>query len=83
VTEGENYQPANFNPYSPRHNIYYISEIIKFYKDDRSLAREHITMSAQYLKIFDTRRIPSEEEAMARAVKLPRKSYSSGISIIM
>lgn len=78
VTEGENYQPCNTNPYSPRHNLYYISEIIKYYKNDRSLAREHITMSAQYLKIFDTRKAPTEEEVLNRVVKLPRKGHPSG-----
>lgn len=27
------------DPYSPRHNIYYVSEIVRAYKDHRSLAR--------------------------------------------
>lgn len=27
------------NPYSPKHNIYYISEIIKSYRDEKSIAR--------------------------------------------
>jgi hypothetical protein len=39
------------NPYSPKHNIYYISEIIKSYRDDKSLAREHLLTS---LHIFRT-----------------------------
>lgn len=61
VNEGKDYVTSNFNPYSPKHNTYYVSEILKFYKEERSLAREHITMSAQYLRIFEGIRVPSDE----------------------
>ncbi len=60
VNEGKDYVGCNFNPYSPKHHTYYVSEILKFYQEDRSLAREHIAMSAQYLKIFNNIKAPSE-----------------------
>jgi hypothetical protein len=60
VNEGKDYLAPSFNPYSPRNNIYYVSEILKFHKDDRSLAREHIAMSAQYIRAFESRRVPSQ-----------------------
>lgn len=79
VNEGKDYVPCSFNPYSPRNNIYYVSQILKFHKDDRSLAREHIMTSAQYLKVFETKRQPTAEEAEKRALKLPRKAGMNGI----
>lgn len=74
VNEGKDYTPCSFNPYSPRNNIYYVSQILKFHKDERSLVREHIMTSAQYLKVFETKRQPTAEEAQKRAMKLPRKA---------
>jgi hypothetical protein len=34
-----------YNPYSPRSNVYYVSEVIKAYQDETSLVREHINNS--------------------------------------
>lgn len=41
------------NPYSPRHNMYYVSEIVKAYKEEKSLAREHLLTSMQLLRIME------------------------------
>ena len=40
------------NPYSPRHNIYYVSEVVRAYKDSKSLAREHVHTSLQIMAYF-------------------------------
>ena len=61
VSEGEDYVAPTFDPYSPRHHVYYVSEVVKCYKDPRSLARDHIQMSSQYLKVFRNRTVPTEE----------------------
>ena len=79
VNEGKDYAPCSFNPYSPRNNIYYVSQILKFHKDERTLARQHIMTSAQYLKVFETKRQHTAEEAEKRALKLPRKAGTGGI----
>ncbi len=39
ANEGKDYLTCNFNPYSPRHNVYYVTEILKFFKEELSLAR--------------------------------------------
>lgn len=41
------------NPYSPRkHNIYYVSEIIRAISDKNSLAREHLVGSMKIIKFL-------------------------------
>lgn len=52
VPEHKELHTFDKDPYSPRHNIYYISEIIKSYKDEKSLAREHLLTSLHILKIL-------------------------------
>ena len=52
ANDGKDYVSAHFNPYSPRQNTYYVAEVLKMFKEERSLVREHIAMSAQYLRIF-------------------------------
>ena len=32
-------KPMAFDPYSPRHNVYYVSEIVRAYKEENSLPR--------------------------------------------
>jgi hypothetical protein len=66
------------NPYSPKHNIYYISEIIKSYKDDKSLGREHLLTSLHIFKVLETSRFATEEEMRQRQVKLPRRPGYEG-----
>ncbi len=66
------------NPYSPRHNIYYISEIIKSYKDDKSLGREHLLTSLHILKILENSQFASDEEMRQRQVHLPRREGFEG-----
>ena len=39
VPEQAKFHTFNSNPYSPRHNIYYVSEVVRAYKDQQSLAR--------------------------------------------
>jgi galactose-1-phosphate uridylyltransferase len=43
----------NSNPYSPRHNTYYVSELTRAYLDERSLAREHLVTSLNILKMLE------------------------------
>lgn len=39
VPEYSDLHTFNSNPYSPRHNVYYVSELVRAYQDSRSLAR--------------------------------------------
>lgn len=52
MPEKTDYHIFNSNPYSPRHNTYYVSELVRAYLDERSLAREHLTSSLNILKIL-------------------------------
>ena len=61
------------NPYSPKHNIYYISEIIKSYRDEKSLGREHLLTSLHIFKVLENSRFATEQEMRQRQVKLPRR----------
>lgn len=67
-----------FDPYSPRHNVYYVSEIVRAYKEENSLAREHLVSSIQLLKMLSRSRLPTREELSNRIVKLPRKPFHQG-----
>lgn len=49
------------NPYSPKHNIYYISEIIKSYRDEKSLAREHLLTSLHIFKVLENSKFATEQ----------------------
>ncbi len=60
------------NPYSPRHSIYYVSEILRAYKEEKSLAREHILSSIEYLRMFHHSKIPDEKNIEHMKVNLPR-----------
>ena len=53
VPQHKELQTFNFNPYSPRHNIYYVSEIARAYKEAKSLAREHILSSMRILRVLE------------------------------
>jgi hypothetical protein len=66
------------DPYSPKHNIYYISEIIKTYKDDKSLGREHLLTSLHIFKILENSRFATDEEMRQRQVRLPRREGFEG-----
>jgi hypothetical protein len=67
------------NPYSPKHNIYYTSEIVKSYKDDKSLGREHLLTSLHIFKILDNSRFATDDEMKERRVTLPRRPGFEGI----
>ena len=62
------------NPYSPKHHIYYISEVIKSYKDDKSLAREHLLTSLHIFKILEKSVFALDSEMKERMVNLPRRN---------
>ena len=51
----------NTNPYSPRHNVYYVSELVRAINDERSLAREHLVTSLNILKNLENSKRLSEE----------------------
>ncbi len=61
------------DPYSPKHNIYYISEIVKSYKDEKSLGREHLLTSLHIFKILENSRFATDEEMRQRQVHLTRR----------
>lgn len=61
------------NPYSPKHSIYYISEIVKSYRDDKSLAREHLLTSLHIFKILENSKFATDEEMRQRQIHLQRK----------
>jgi hypothetical protein len=67
------------NPYSPNHNIYYISEIIKSYRDEKSIGREHLLTSLHIMKILENSRFATAEEMKQKQVKLARKKGYEGI----
>lgn len=52
VPERQELHAFDRNPYSPRHSIYYVSEIVRAYKDAKSLAREHIHTTLQIMAYF-------------------------------
>lgn len=81
VSYKKNLKPMAFDPYSPRHNTYYVSEIVRAYKEENSLAREHLVSSMQLLKMLGRSRIPSKEELISRSVKLPRKPIHQGTDL--
>lgn len=67
------------NPYSPRSNVYYVSEVAKTYKDDNSLAKVHIVQSLQILRTLENTRMPSMEEVERRMLSLEQKKEHKGI----
>lgn len=48
------------NPYSPRSHNYYLSEVVKHYKDSKSAAREHLATSIQILKTLENSKMPTK-----------------------
>lgn len=50
VPENKAVHEAILNPYSPRSPTYYISEVVKNYREAQSAAREHLSQSLQILK---------------------------------
>jgi hypothetical protein len=67
------------DPYSPRHNVYYVSEMVKSYLDEKSLAREHLLTSLHILKILENTQFATEEQMRQRQVRLPRRPGFEGI----
>ena len=50
------------DPYSPQQHTYYVSEIVKSYKDEKSLAREHLLTSLHIFRILGGTRFATNEE---------------------
>ena len=72
VPEHKELHTFDKNPYSPKHNVYYISEIIKSYRDDKSLGREHLLTSLHIFKVLENSRFATDEEMRQKQVQLPR-----------
>lgn len=70
----------NSNPYSPRHNTYYVSELTRAYLDERSLAREHLVTSLNILKMLEKSKRMGEEELRKAKLRLPRRKGCEGTS---
>lgn len=70
VPERKELHSFDKNPYSPRHNIYYVSEIVRAYEDPKSIAREHLHTSLQIMAYFQKCEKPSEEKIAPKKVKL-------------
>lgn len=66
------------DPYSPKHNIYYVSEIVRAYKDVKSLAREHLQTTLQIMAYFQKIEKPNEEKINAKKVNLQRRKGYEG-----
>ena len=61
------------NPYSPRkHNIYYVSEIVRAIADKNSIAREHLVGSIKILKFLDDEELPTYSMIEQRKLNLPK-----------
>ena len=64
------------NPYSPRHNVYYVSELVRAYKDEQSLAREHLLTSLNILRVLEKSKCMSAEDLRKNKLSLPfKKGY--------
>jgi hypothetical protein len=83
VPEHKELHTVEKNPYSPKHNVYYISEIIKTYKDEKSLGREHLLTSLHIFKILENSRFATDEEMRGRQVVLPRREGFEGSQLFM
>ena len=73
VPEHTDLHTFNSNPYSPRHNTYYVSELVRAYKDEQSLAKEHLHTSLNILKILEKSKRMNEQELKKATLDLPRK----------
>ena len=60
VAEHKELHTFEKNPYSPNHNIYYVSEIVRAYKEEKSLAREHLFTSLQVFRMLQNSKKPSD-----------------------
>lgn len=60
VNYKKNLKPFAFDPYSPRHNTYYVSEVVRAYKEENSIAREHLVNSIQLLKMLGRSRMATK-----------------------
>lgn len=83
VTEHQNLTTFHSNPYSPRHNVYYVSELVRAYKDEQSLAKEHLLNSLNILKMLEKSKRMSEDELRKNKVNLPRKKGHEGTNCVM
>lgn len=67
------------NPYSPRSSVYYVSEVAKAYKEERSIAREHLISSMQLLRTMEASRRNAPE---VRPLSLAKHPNYKGISAL-
>jgi hypothetical protein len=74
----KNLKPLAFDPYSPCHNIYYVSEIVRAYREENSLAREHLVSSLQFLRMLSRNRVQPRQEPPSREAKFPKKPAHQG-----
>jgi hypothetical protein len=73
MPQHEELNTFNINPYSPRHNTYYVSELVRAYQDVRSLAREHLTTSLTIIKILQNSKGLSDDEINKHKLQLLRR----------
>jgi len=59
--------------------LYFISELLRAYHDQRSLAREHLNSTLSILKMIDLSKKPTDEEIKKCEVCLPKKLGCKGI----
>jgi hypothetical protein len=78
VPERKELHSFDKNPYSPRHSIYYVSEVIRAYTDPKSLAREHLNTSLQVMAYFEKRERPCDEKVEAKRMRLERRKGYEG-----
>lgn len=49
----------DFDQYSQKSNIYYVTEVVRTHKDENSIARDHLVGSLQLLKMLGKSQVPS------------------------
>lgn len=61
VNCSKNLKSINFDPYTPKsHHIYYVSEILRAYKEQNSLARDHLINSLHQLRTLSKIKGPTK-----------------------
>lgn len=68
----------DFNPYSPRSNTYYVSEVLKAYKEEKSQVREHLLSSMHLLKTLESSKRPTMFDIAAKNVNLVKSPLYRG-----
>jgi hypothetical protein len=70
VPENQEFHKPEENPYSPRNSTYYVSEVIKNYRDPKSSVKEHLDTSLQILKALEKSKLPTKSQIQNKMLEL-------------